>query len=70
MTCNQLNGALAVGSSSLTLDSTTGFNVGDWIAVFDNKSDLTDTSANPTEDEYFQDEGMWVHAVIGTKNIF
>ena len=70
MTCNQLNGALAVGSSSLTLDSTTGFNVGDWIAVFDNKSDLTDTSANPTEDEYFQDEGMWVHAVIGTKIYF
>ena len=70
MTCTQLNGALSVGASSITVDSTTGINVGDWIAVFDNKSDLTGTSANPTEDEYFQDEGMWVVGVASSTKLY
>ena len=70
MPTTKLNGALAVGASSMTVDSTAGIAAGDWIAVFNNHTDISGTSDNPVNDEIFQDEGMWVVSVASSTKLY
>lgn len=50
---------VALGSAVITVASSTDFAVGEWIAVYDNTTSVTATSANAT----FRDEGFWIHDI-------
>ena len=56
------------GSTSLAVASGTNFAAGEWIAVFDNVTNVTSDTNDHTSQH--QDEGFWIHEVSGNTIYF
>lgn len=63
MPSTTLSSAEAEGSTSLAVASGTNFAAGEWIAVFDNTTNVTSDTNDHTSQH--QDEGFWIHEVSG-----
>ena len=68
MPSTTLSSAEAEGSTSLAVASGTNFVEGEWIAVFDNTTNVTSDTNDHTSQH--QDEGFWIHEVDGNTIYF
>jgi len=68
MPSTTLSAAETEGSTSLAVASGTNFATGEWIAVFDNTTNVTSDTNDHTSQH--QDEGFWIHEVDGNTIYF
>ena len=68
MPSTTLSSAETEGSTSLAVASGTNFATGEWIAVFDNVTNVTSDTNDHTSQH--QDEGFWIHEVDGNTIYF
>lgn len=66
MPCTTLSSGGNEGMTSLAVTNASSFAAGEWIAVFDNFTNTTESVANCQ----FRDEGFWIHEVDGNTIYF
>tara|TARA_R100000458_G_C8273101_1_gene247930 strand:- start:43 stop:2616 length:2574 start_codon:yes stop_codon:yes gene_type:complete len=67
MLTTKTNGALNINDTAIVVDSSTGFAVGEWIAIY--ALDNTGTEGDYDGSRY-EDEGVWIHDINGTSIYF